>query len=131
MTNHERMALDAAINPYCILDLATLAFVTSTKVPLHHLHTTLEGLMDLFRALPPICPHLRTCQWKFGSVSFTMSSVQPIPYPNQNSHGYLHFDPTLDFAKPARNGSINCNRSLLWHGPGASFASPSPTNRSS
>src|SRR5258706_471287 len=80
MTNHERMALDAAINPHCILDLATLAFVTVTKVPLHHLHTTLEGLMDLFRVLPPTCPHLRTCQWKFGSVSFTMSSVLPIPY---------------------------------------------------
>src|SRR5258706_15760199 len=30
MTDHVRMALDAAINPYCILDLATPAFVTVT-----------------------------------------------------------------------------------------------------
>src|SRR5258706_9527795 len=130
MTNPEGMALDAAINPHCILDLATLAFVTVTKVPLHHLHTPLEGLMDLFRVLPPTCPHLRTCQWKFGRVSFTMSSVLPIPYPNQNFHGYLHADPTLVSAEPESHGSINCNRSLLWPGPGASFDSPSPTKRS-
>src|SRR5258706_15052784 len=104
MTNHELVRR-------CILPPPISS--TSTRVPLLHLHTTFEGLKDLFRALPPICPHLRTCQWKFGSVSFTMLSVQPIPYPTQNFHGYMDFNPTLVFAQPLNNGSINCNRSLL------------------